>query len=199
MVELNACLTLVVSPMEMQERGDHMSESSLSTHSLVSARPELLSTGLSSTEVVLLDMDSGRCFGMDAVANTIWKPIKEPRTVDEVCDAVLAAFETPRNEVESDALSFLAELGEAGLAQVHEGPSRTLRAQRYPERGDRGCGTSRHGHATTSCSSSRRPCWSVRRASRSAVSGSNASKTCWASVSPSPPARSRRGSCGRLA
>jgi hypothetical protein len=95
----------------------------LSLGSIVHAQGELLATDLSETEMVMLDIEKGRYFGVEAVANTIWKSIKDPKTVEDVCAVVAATYDAPREEVEMDALEFLGRLVEAGLARVDDGQS----------------------------------------------------------------------------
>lgn len=95
-----------------------MTELSMSTR--VSARTDLLATELSDTERVMLDVDKGRYFGVEHVANTIWTTIAEPRTVGQVCAAVLDTYDAEPAAVEADTVAFLEQLIDAGLAVRHD-------------------------------------------------------------------------------
>lgn len=92
----------------------------LSLATVVSARADLLATELSATERVMLDVDKGRYFGVENVANTIWGAIAEPRTVGDVCATVLATYDADRADVEADTFAFLEQLIDAGLAVRHD-------------------------------------------------------------------------------
>ncbi len=94
--------------------------SELSRSTVVSARPDLLSTELSDTERVMLDADKGRYFGVEHVANTIWSSISEPQTVGAVCDVVLRSYDAAPDDVEADTVAFLEQLIDAGLAVRHD-------------------------------------------------------------------------------
>ena len=67
-------------------------------------------------EMVLLDLESGQYFGLDPVGGRIWELLPEkPRTLSEVCDAIEAEFDAPRETIEADILTLAKGLDEQGL------------------------------------------------------------------------------------
>src|SRR6266851_3148762 len=54
-------------------------------------------------EAVVLDFKSGMYYGLDEVGASIWKLIAEPRTVGEICDALVAEYEVAPPVYERDA------------------------------------------------------------------------------------------------
>ena len=94
----------------------------LSLQTIVSAtQEELLATELSETEMVMLNMDKGLYYGMEDVAKTIWRALAEPRSVDDLCQVVLAKYSgADREMVEPDILAFLGELLNDELIHVHD-------------------------------------------------------------------------------
>src|SRR5579871_5239679 len=69
-------------------------------------------------EVVALDVARGACYGLDAVGARIWSMIAEPRSVQEVCEALMAVYEVDEATCHRDVLDLLAALRGEGLIEV---------------------------------------------------------------------------------
>ncbi|MDY9922932.1 PqqD family protein [Methanobacterium sp.] len=69
-------------------------------------------------EMVLLGMEDGIYYGLNPVGAFIWEQIKEPKTIDEVRDAILAEYDVEKGECERDLMELLQELAEKGLIHV---------------------------------------------------------------------------------
>ena len=83
----------------------------------ISASPDVISTELDG-ETVLMHVSNGMYFGLNAVGSVIWETMKEPVTVDRLCDAVADEFEVARDVCENDVRELLAQLQEQGLVTV---------------------------------------------------------------------------------
>lgn len=69
-----------------------------------------------SGETVLLDLDKGIYFGLNAVGGRIWSLIEEkPRTLAEICAVLQAEFAVTEEEAARDLLQLTGELAEQGL------------------------------------------------------------------------------------
>ena len=55
-------------------------------------------------EVVLLDLDSGMYYGLDAVGGRLWDLISGSATIGEAIDTMLEEYEVEREVLESDVL-----------------------------------------------------------------------------------------------
>lgn len=67
-------------------------------------------------EMVLLDLASGQYFGLDTVGGRIWEMLGErPHTLAELCDAIEAEFDAPREQIEADLMALAAQLSEQEL------------------------------------------------------------------------------------
>ena len=67
-------------------------------------------------EMVLLDLASGLYFGLDEVGGRIWELLNErPRTLSELCDAIEAEFDAPRDRIEADLLALATQLRDQEL------------------------------------------------------------------------------------
>lgn len=89
---------------------------------LYAAVPGLASADLDG-EVVLLDVSSGRYFGLNGVAARIFNLVTEPRTLAQVVDVLVAEYEADRALLHADATAFLDELVQRGLVRVTSGRS----------------------------------------------------------------------------
>jgi Coenzyme PQQ synthesis protein D (PqqD) len=69
-------------------------------------------------EAAIIDFKSESYYGLDEVGATIWKLIAEPRTVGEICDAVVAEYEVDPEVCERDVLALLGKLAASGLIET---------------------------------------------------------------------------------
>ena len=71
--------------------------------------------------MVILNLDSGMYFGLNAVGARIWNLIQEPRSVQDIRDLLLEEYEVDPERCENDLLALLHGLAAEGLAEVkHE-------------------------------------------------------------------------------
>lgn len=67
-------------------------------------------------ETVLLDLESGTYFGLNAVGSFIWALIeKEPHSLASLAEAVAADFDVTRDEALRDITALAQSLAENGL------------------------------------------------------------------------------------
>ena len=96
-----------------------ISSPSLTLQTIVVAHNNLLSEELSSTEMVMMNLDKGCYYGLEEVGKTLWDGLAQPQSVSALCDLVIASYDqADRETVELDVLSFLDELLVEDLIQV---------------------------------------------------------------------------------
>jgi hypothetical protein len=66
-------------------------------------------------ESVILDLSSGRYFGLNAVGTRVWQLIQQGRPVDGLIHAVTAEYDADADAVERDVLALLEDLKARGL------------------------------------------------------------------------------------
>jgi methyltransferase-like protein len=71
-------------------------------------------------EMVLLGMEDGIYYGLNPVGAFIWEQIKEPKTIDEIKDAILEQYDVEKVECETDLMKLLQELTEKGIVIVQD-------------------------------------------------------------------------------
>ncbi len=92
--------------------------SALNLNSVVSRSPGQVSSDLDGEEVIL-NLESGVYYGLDAVGARIWSLIKQPCTVASICDVILAEYDVESERCRQDVLALLSQLAEAKLVEVH--------------------------------------------------------------------------------
>ena len=92
---------------------------SLSGRSIVVAAKDQISCDLAG-EAAILNIKSGTYYGLDPVGARIWKLIQQPRSADEVRQALLDEYEVEPERCERDLLVLLEKLLAEGLIEVKE-------------------------------------------------------------------------------
>ena len=72
-----------------------------------------------SGEIVLLDLQSGVYYGLDAIGSRMWQLLIEQRDVDEVCSIMVDEYETSSDVLRTDVDRLVSELAEKGLVSIH--------------------------------------------------------------------------------
>lgn len=108
---------------ETSQNTDENLQIKLSPETQLAAREGLLATSLSDSEVVMMDIDQGRYYGLEDVGKLIWDFLAEPHSVAEVCEEVKTTFDIDKETADKDTTVFLAHLLTEGL--LHEPDAQT--------------------------------------------------------------------------
>jgi len=66
-------------------------------------------------ELVALDPNAGDCFGFNSVATSVWRQLEEPRTFEELRDALLDEYEIDQQQCAQELKESLENMSERGL------------------------------------------------------------------------------------
>lgn len=69
-------------------------------------------------EVVLLNLDSERYFGLDEVGTRVWQHLLEYRGLERVCEEMRKEYDVDESKLRADVLQLVEELIEAGIVTV---------------------------------------------------------------------------------
>jgi len=69
-------------------------------------------------EAVILNLDTGMYFGLDAVGTRIWQLLDTHKTLRRTLEALEAEFDAPVERLESDLTAFVGALHAKGLLTV---------------------------------------------------------------------------------
>ena len=72
-------------------------------------------------KIAILNVKTGRYFGLDEVGALIWSLIQKPRTVNEIRDAILKEYNVNPDQCKRDIVALLTELASQGLIEVRNG------------------------------------------------------------------------------
>jgi hypothetical protein len=66
-------------------------------------------------EAVLLDLASGRYFGLNAVGTRVWSALADGGTIENAIAAIAAEFDAPEAQIAGDVRALVADLVARGL------------------------------------------------------------------------------------
>ena len=89
----------------------------LSLRDTLQIAPDVVSRELDG-EIVVLNLESGTYFGLDAVGARVWQLLQEDGALQKVFDAMHTEFDVAADTLEQDLLSLVGELCERGLSRV---------------------------------------------------------------------------------
>ena len=69
-------------------------------------------------ELVILHLEKGVYFGLDAVGTAIWEALVAGNTVGEAVNAILTKYDVSEEQAMADACALVSQLTEAGIAVV---------------------------------------------------------------------------------
>ena len=69
-------------------------------------------------EQAILQLDSGKYFGLNPVGARVWQLAAAPRKVSEILATLLAEYEVPADRCRADLFALLQKLQTAGLIEV---------------------------------------------------------------------------------
>ena len=70
--------------------------------------------------VVMMSVEQAMYFGLEGTGPRIWALLEQPRSVSEVCDALVNEFEVEMDDCRREVIDFLEELRRAQLIRVHD-------------------------------------------------------------------------------
>lgn len=73
-----------------------------------------------SGEAAILNLQSGKYFGLDEVGATVWSLIAEPRRVSEIRDELLEHYEVDADRCSRELVELLEDLASHGLLQIKD-------------------------------------------------------------------------------
>jgi hypothetical protein len=88
------------------------------THdSIVCWSPEAVATEVND-EVVLMNLERNRCYGLGSTGSEIWRLLEAPIHVSDLLTHLGSIYDAPAAQIESDLLRTLGEFATEGLIEV---------------------------------------------------------------------------------
>ena len=69
-------------------------------------------------EVVLMNVDRGRCYGLGETGSSVWRRLGSPIRVDDLCRELMLEYNADLSVLRQDVLVLLEQMRQEGLLQV---------------------------------------------------------------------------------
>jgi hypothetical protein len=69
-------------------------------------------------ELVMMDVQAGKYYGLNTVGAEIWQLLESPISVQDLCTTLTQSFEVPSERCTAEVLQFLEQLHTKGLVYV---------------------------------------------------------------------------------
>jgi len=69
-------------------------------------------------ELVALEPKAGKCFGFNSVATSVWRELKQPRSFEQLCGALLDEYQVEPDQCTSELKELLDDLAARGLVKA---------------------------------------------------------------------------------
>ncbi len=86
-------------------------------NSVVSWSPDAVATEVND-EVVLMNLERDRCYGLGSTGSEIWRRLREPIQVSDLVTQLWTEYDSAPGQIESDVLRTLNEFAAEGLIQL---------------------------------------------------------------------------------
>jgi hypothetical protein len=86
----------------------------------IAVRNQGMVQGVVDGEVMMLNVETGTCYGLNKVGSRIWALIEEPRHLDDVCATLVGEYEIDDAACRSQVMELLKELHEEGMVEFRE-------------------------------------------------------------------------------
>lgn len=94
-----------------------MEELEIGQDSIVRWSPDAVATEVND-EVVLMNLERNRCYGLGSTGSDIWRKLREPIQVSDLLEQLRIDYDAPSGQIESDVLRTLREFAAEGLIEV---------------------------------------------------------------------------------
>ena len=97
-----------------------MNETQIGPSSIVQRSTAAVATEVNN-EVVLMNLERDRCYGLGDTGSDIWRRLRDPIQVAELTAQLRSVYDSPPGQIESDVLRTLTELATEGLINISSG------------------------------------------------------------------------------
>ena len=74
-------------------------------------------------DLVMMSLEKGIYYGLDAIGSQIWENIAKPISVSALCHKLIGQYEVDSAQCQTDVLAFLHELLNEEMIHVVDGPA----------------------------------------------------------------------------
>jgi coenzyme PQQ synthesis protein D (PqqD) len=89
----------------------------LTMDSLIHRDPEIVHSAIDG-EVVMMSIDQGEYFGLDAIGSRIWNLLEKPTRLGELCRLLADTFDVDAERCRREVAGFLGDIEKCGLIRI---------------------------------------------------------------------------------
>ncbi|MDS4022951.1 MAG: lasso peptide biosynthesis PqqD family chaperone [Candidatus Competibacter sp.] len=86
----------------------------LDPHTRFARNPDLVAAEVDG-ETVMMSIDKGEYYGLNAVGSRIWELLESPNSINALCDQLIEEFDVDAEQCRTEVLTFAGELLEQGV------------------------------------------------------------------------------------
>jgi hypothetical protein len=94
---------------------------SITLETAVTRNSEILHAPVGTEGAVLMSVEAGHYYGLNAVASRVWELLAIPRTIAQLCKQICEEFEIDTPTCEVTVLKFVRELVDNGIVREATG------------------------------------------------------------------------------
>jgi hypothetical protein len=80
---------------------------------------DILHAPVGADEAVMMSIEAGRYYGVNAVGARIWELLESPKTIQQVCAQICAEFDVDAQTCEAAVLQFTRDLIDNGVVRAN--------------------------------------------------------------------------------
>ena len=86
--------------------------------STLNRNADILHAPVGSEELVMMSIEAGRYYGVNAVGARIWELLETPQTIQQLCTQICAEFDVDAQTCQTAILDFARDLIENGVVHA---------------------------------------------------------------------------------
>lgn len=70
------------------------------------------------SDIIALNVDRGRCYGMENVTAAVWNLLAEPSDLEQICDRLIQIYDVEPEVCRSGIEQLMADMQSEGLVEI---------------------------------------------------------------------------------
>lgn len=91
---------------------------SIGPETTISRNRDILHARVGTDEAVMMSIEAGHYYGLNAVGARIWELLGTPQTVERLCERIRAEFDVDKQTCDAAILKFAEELIDNGIVHA---------------------------------------------------------------------------------
>ena len=89
----------------------------LTTDTVIKRNPEIVHADMDD-EIVMMSIEKGEYFGIDAIGSRIWEMLEGEKSIGEICAGLCASYDVDESVCRQDVIRFLENMHERNIIET---------------------------------------------------------------------------------